>query len=403
VSFADACILHIPIGMALHHPTLYLSDTASDDLVVLQVEDRLFRVHRSKLTSASTVFDDLFSLPQDPLSEEGKSDGHPIHLSQSPLIEFEQFLEAIYAPSPEFLSASPRTLLVRAAAAARWDAPIIHTATLAQLANSDDSVAKLIAARRYGLEEWLWPVFFSICNRDWQPPTQDVLDLSPEDITMIDTIRNALKRGRGVSWIPTGARTPSPFEKENRLRQLLQEVLHLQEPPLSNLPPPNSGYRIRVKNGTKFPFELAGETSFKDISGPSVYLGSAIIKDGHSVRAIVPCKVTPGMPRWQNHVSWNSTEKIMDEFEILPFDKERMEWMKVSNRKLPENRTLVEGGYGANHERLFHAYGFVRVNDWGERQIACPGKTSKDLGGASLPFGGGEHIVKDNYYVLAWK
>jgi hypothetical protein len=398
--------------MARRHPTLYLPDLSDDDLVVIQVEDQLFRVHRSKLASYSGVFEDLFALPQDPLNTEGKSDDHPIHLSHSPLAEFEELVQAMYEPDSSVHSA--QTLVVRMAAATRWDAPTMRSRTLSHLAASDDAVVKLVVARRYDLEEWLWPAFFALCIRAETLTQNEVLDLGREDSDTITAIRKALQKGwqrntgkyseRSRSSVEARVaqmfqKAESLFQKEDHLRHLLKTKLQLGEPCSSELPPPRSGYRIRMKHGENFPLQHVGDPPFRDLNGDAVYLGSALIKNNMGITAIVPCKITPHLVP-QNRVTWNGTEDSVHEFEILPFDPNRMEWVKTSNGKIPGGKTPVEGGYiGPNHERLFHAYGSV---DWGNRQITCPGKTSESMGGASLPFGCRDNRVKDDYYILVW-
>jgi hypothetical protein len=398
--------------MAHRHPTLYLSDLGNDDLVVIQVKDQLFRVHRSKLASYSGVFEDLFALPQVPLTTEGKSDDHPIHLSHSPLAEFEELVQAIYEPDSSVHSA--QTLVVRMAAATRWDAPAMRSRTLSHLAASGDDVAKLVVARRYNLEEWLWPAFFSICIRAETLTKNEVLDLGPKDSDTITVIREALKEGwqrnpgkysdRLRSSVKarvtqTSQKAESLFQKEDHLRHLLKTKLQLGEPCSSELPPPTSGYRIRMKHNEEFPFQLVGDPLFRDLNGGAVYLGSALIKDNYGVTAIVPCKIAPRLSS-KNSVTWDGREIWVDEFEILPFDPRRMGWVKTSDGKIPDGKTPVEGGYnGLSQEILFHAYGIV---DFGDGQITCPGKTSESIGGASLPFGNQENLVKDDYYILVW-
>jgi BTB/POZ domain len=65
-----------------------------DGNVILQAESTLFRVHRSMLSSQSTVFSDMFSFPQPP--NEPTLDGCPIvHLSD-PAKDVECFLRAHY-------------------------------------------------------------------------------------------------------------------------------------------------------------------------------------------------------------------------------------------------------------------------------------------------------------------
>jgi hypothetical protein len=403
--------------MPHRHQQFYLFESNEDDeldLVIVQVEESLFRVHRSKLVSTSAIFEDLFSLPQDPSSIEGRSDDYPIQLAHSPLAEFEQLLCAIYAPKVEV---TPQTLLTRMAAASRWDALAMSTRTLEQLATADDPVAQLIAARRYDLNAWLWPAFFAICARQVDLTAEERTMLDAADLLLIDPVRAELhptgKPGfvkRVSSRLQALAKpADSIYTKEARIRQLLVQG-KLEEPLVSNLRPPLSGFRMRMHSGAPFPYDRAGEPPFRDLNGAPVYLGSAVLQPQAVVTMltpnkrdtapiVVPCKVTPHLNP-DHHVAWQGRETWRNEYEVLPFDPARMEWVQTSDGHIPDGRTPVEGGYDADHSPFFHAYGSVV---WGNRTIDCPGKTSVALGSARLPFGGQEHVIKSNYHILVWK
>jgi hypothetical protein len=403
--------------MPHRHQQFYFSASNDDDelnLIVVQVDDRLFRVHRSKLASASAIFDDLFSLPQDPSNIEGRSDDHPIQLAHSPLAEFEQLLCAIYTPEAEV---TMQVLFTRMDAASRWDAPAMRTKTVEQLAAADDPVAQLAAARRYDLDTWPWPALFAICARQVGLTAEERNMLDPPDLLLIDPIREQLhptvkldffKLVPSILKVLTKAGHGS-YRNDARIRQLLAES-KVEEPLVSDLRPPLSGFRMRLRSGAPFPYDRAGEPPFRDLDGAPVYLGSAVLQPQAVVTMltpnkrdtapiVVPCKVTPRI-RPDHHVGWQGRETCTHEYEILPFNPARMEWVQTSEGHIPDGRTPVEGGYDADHSPFFHAYGSVV---WGNRTIDCPGKTSVALGCARLPFGGQDRTVKNEYHILVWK
>lgn len=70
---------------------------------IIQVENRLFRVHRYFLTRESGFFHDMFSLPQAQGVVEGSSDDNPLPFGQTmniTLQEIEAFLNYIYHGCP---------------------------------------------------------------------------------------------------------------------------------------------------------------------------------------------------------------------------------------------------------------------------------------------------------------
>jgi len=79
------------------HGEFYLTD----EMIVLQVENRLFRVHRHFLAKYSPIFGSMFSLPRIPgegaTVVEGASDENPIYLSGVTELEFETLLRYFYS------------------------------------------------------------------------------------------------------------------------------------------------------------------------------------------------------------------------------------------------------------------------------------------------------------------
>ncbi|KJA19710.1 hypothetical protein HYPSUDRAFT_189651, partial [Hypholoma sublateritium FD-334 SS-4] len=71
-----------------------------DGSVVLQVESTQFRVHRSILAKYSSVFDDLFKVPQPEGDESGWVDGCPtVYMYGDTTEDWDSVLSFIYTPS----------------------------------------------------------------------------------------------------------------------------------------------------------------------------------------------------------------------------------------------------------------------------------------------------------------
>jgi hypothetical protein len=74
------------------HPDLWFDDGS----IVLKVETTLFRVHRTTLCKHSTVFADMFSIPQ-PLDQVTMEGCPVVHLPDS-ATDFACLLKALYDP-----------------------------------------------------------------------------------------------------------------------------------------------------------------------------------------------------------------------------------------------------------------------------------------------------------------
>ncbi|KAK0494875.1 hypothetical protein EDD18DRAFT_1255532 [Armillaria luteobubalina] len=66
------------------------------EVVILQVEDTLFRIPKHQLVGKSEAFASMLSLPQGSNEPEGFSDDRPIQLSGIKKIDFERLLQVIY-------------------------------------------------------------------------------------------------------------------------------------------------------------------------------------------------------------------------------------------------------------------------------------------------------------------
>ncbi|KAH8926310.1 hypothetical protein BT69DRAFT_1010121 [Atractiella rhizophila] len=84
-------------------------------------------------------------------------------------------------------------------------------------------------------------------------------------------------------------------------------------------------------------------------------------------------------------------------YDILPWDPDRMTWIRSSGGKPPQGweNKVVEGGY-ENGGKLWHA----RTEIGG---VMVPGKTGVHLGGANFAFGGEEVVKREEYDVLCWR
>lgn len=66
-----------------------------DGNVVLQAENTQFRVYRGILCASSSIFKDMFSIPQPPLSKERLVEGCPVVYLPDSAIDVQYVLEAL--------------------------------------------------------------------------------------------------------------------------------------------------------------------------------------------------------------------------------------------------------------------------------------------------------------------
>ena len=154
------------------------------------MEDCLFRVPREPLEAESTVFRDIFLLPQaGDVPVEGQNDENPVVLEGIENDDFAQLLKVVLYRLVFILSVHPlcKGLTTKwfrkygtnqdlptnndqwmavLKLATLWEFDEIRGVAIETLALSDlNAVDKVVAAMEYGIEEWLLPAYLSLVQR----------------------------------------------------------------------------------------------------------------------------------------------------------------------------------------------------------------------------------------------
>jgi len=92
---ADTTIRDYSTGAPRHHHSLYIEDGN----LVLQVENAIFKVHRSSLAKQSSVIKDMLGAPQSSTDRDG-TDEKPLVLTGDSAASWELLLESLYESLP---------------------------------------------------------------------------------------------------------------------------------------------------------------------------------------------------------------------------------------------------------------------------------------------------------------
>ena len=173
--------------------------------------------------------------------------------------------------------------------------------------------------------------------------------------------------------------------------------------------PPPSGFRIPLSTDAQLPSpQQLGQPVCYDADGRSpVFLGSAIFPN-----SVHPCKICPHLAPPCRVPYGGGEHDHHGRYDLLPFDPNTMEWVPTGHGRVPQGRRPVEGGYEQGGGKLYHALALIDG-------VRVPGKTGEHLvciyraahkietdrwvalqGGANVAFGGGEHVVHEQYSVL---
>jgi len=130
-----------------HHPFYF-----EDGTVVLRMQNTLFKIHQHFLTRHSPVFKDLFTL-NNPSSDEGMDDDHPIFLPGDDPVDFCRLLHVFYRDDPikipNFTAEQWLSVLVFST---KYDMATIRESTIEQLQIVSprlDPIRQIVAARKF--------------------------------------------------------------------------------------------------------------------------------------------------------------------------------------------------------------------------------------------------------------
>jgi len=140
-----------------------------DSQVVLQVEEKKYKIHRYFLTRESEFFNDLFSLPQpeDSATVEG-SDDNPIRLPETPKAEIENLLRFFYFGMHDDYAASLTDWIAILSISTRLMFEKVRERAIKEITAQLDQIEpfELIElAIKFDVEQWLKPAYRRIVTR----------------------------------------------------------------------------------------------------------------------------------------------------------------------------------------------------------------------------------------------
>jgi hypothetical protein len=165
------------------------------DCVIFQVEDTLYNLPRAKLIEASSVFEDMFALPQASANTaEGTNDDNPIHLEQTSKKDWECLLKLLFNSNllPEDSSSPNFTFDEWVSAlklATKWDMGAARACAIEKIAQFDYPAKKIHLAREYQVPRYFIPALVRLIARSEPLTREEYLDLGVDCVLKIASIR----------------------------------------------------------------------------------------------------------------------------------------------------------------------------------------------------------------------
>ncbi|KAI5985622.1 hypothetical protein EDD15DRAFT_2122345, partial [Pisolithus albus] len=161
------------------------------------VEDCLFRITKEPLEAESTVFRDMFLLPQgDPETIEGRSDTSPVILQGISKKEFESLLRALIQhgtnKGPDLDHDQWISVLKLST---MWDFHGLRNAAIQHLDVSSRSlnpIDKVELALQYDIKEWLLPALLALAQRSAPISVEEGRRIGFENALKLASVREKL-------------------------------------------------------------------------------------------------------------------------------------------------------------------------------------------------------------------
>ncbi|CAE6476336.1 unnamed protein product [Rhizoctonia solani] len=171
------------------HPKFFFDNT----LVVIQIEDVRFNVHRYQLLKSET-FADMFTVAEQSggdVPAEGSSTDNPIKMEGVSAHDFECLLTVLYASFFSTRQPEPEASLIIPAfrLANMWNFSDLreHLVPLAERVLGD--TAKIAFAREFNIDQWIAPAYARLCQRKEPLDSEEAKTIGLEGVLFISRIR----------------------------------------------------------------------------------------------------------------------------------------------------------------------------------------------------------------------
>ncbi|QRV78372.1 The BTB (BR-C, ttk and bab)/POZ (Pox virus and Zinc finger) domain [Ceratobasidium sp. AG-Ba] len=181
------------------HPKFFFDNT----LVVLEIEDTLFNVHKYQLMKSETFSDMFQAANRDP--EEGSCREKPIILQGISALDFECLLTVLYATRFSTYQPAPEASLIIPAfrLANLWNFSDLRVYLLPLAEKELSDVDKIVFAREFDIKEWLAPAHTRLCEREQPPTTDEALKLGVHSLLLITRVREESRKAITSCTTPT--------------------------------------------------------------------------------------------------------------------------------------------------------------------------------------------------------
>ncbi|KAJ8082117.1 hypothetical protein PM082_007963 [Marasmius tenuissimus] len=205
----------------------------NEKMVILHVDNTLFRAHRHLLRRESDVFEHMFDSPQPAEGAEGDSDENPILIPDVTRAEFTALMDYLYEGSffktrSERHKTSREEFIDLLSIATRFVCIEARQKAIRGIESySLDPIERLVLADTYDIPQWLMPSYIELCQRDNPLTPDEALWIGAEKAMSIakarEIIRSSLETRQMPGWV-SGTTWPSGVFHNLRAERIVNEA-----------------------------------------------------------------------------------------------------------------------------------------------------------------------------------
>ncbi|CAE6492413.1 unnamed protein product [Rhizoctonia solani] len=175
----------------IKHPKFFFDNT----LVVIQIENVQFNVHKYQLLKSET-FADMFKIAEESGGDseelaEGSSSEKPIIMEGVSVADFESLLTVLYANYFSTHQPEPTASLIIPAfrLANMWNFKELRDYLMPLAEQVLNDASKIAFAREFHVQQWIVPAFVRLCHREEALDTDEAKMIGLEGVLLISRIR----------------------------------------------------------------------------------------------------------------------------------------------------------------------------------------------------------------------
>ncbi|KAF5349904.1 hypothetical protein D9757_013622 [Collybiopsis confluens] len=180
ISLPDIDDIPLPTGRPIKRSTTFYFDC-----VRFQVENVLYSLPRNRLIEESSIFEDMFTLPQGESGKmvEGSSDDNPIQLEQTKKKDWERLLKVLFHRHDSENSGPNLTLdewVSVLGLATKWDMAAVRSTAIDKISSMRNPAKKIALARQYHVSKLFIPCLVELIGRSEPLTLTELTDLGAE-------------------------------------------------------------------------------------------------------------------------------------------------------------------------------------------------------------------------------